>query len=236
VKSKIGGIQMSKKLMFMVFSGLIIGSFIFIGIGVSASSDYTQNGEVIALSEDGIYTIEEMLTYAIQDEYLAQATYQAIIDEFGNIKPFSNIILAEQKHIDLLLPLFETYGIEIPVNDAVQYVVLPDSISSALATGVEAEQVNIAMYEAFLNQADLPDDIQTVFEYLLAASQNHLTAFSKDRLLGAGYDLGNMIRNQFKKGSENGAGGSKGNYGNNDGNGNKGSHGSKGGNGGNCSN
>ncbi|MBU1092947.1 MAG: hypothetical protein KKH01_00645, partial [Firmicutes bacterium] len=52
----------------------------------------------------------------------------------------------------------------------------------------------------FLSQVDLPDDVQTVFEYLQTASENHLAAFSKDRLLGAGYDLGNMIKNQFKKG------------------------------------
>ncbi|MBU1093971.1 MAG: hypothetical protein KKH01_05875, partial [Firmicutes bacterium] len=65
----------------------------------------------------------------------------------------------------------------------------------------------------FLSQVDLPDDVQTVFEYLQTASENHLAAFSKDRLLGAGYDLGNMIKNQFKKGSENGQGGSNGSHG-----------------------
>ena len=195
---------MSKKLMLFIFTGLVIGSFIFIGIGVSAASEYTQNNEVIALSDDGIYTLEEMLTYALEDEYLAQATYQAIIAEYGNIRPFSKIVLAEQTHIDLLLPLFETYGIEVPANDAALNVVLPDSISSALATGVEAEKFNIALYETFLSQVDLPDDLQAVFEYLQTASQNHLAAFSKDRLFGAGYDLGNMFKNQFKKGSGNG--------------------------------
>ncbi len=196
--------------MLFIFMGLVIGSFIFIGIGVSATSDYTQHNDATALSDDGIYTLEEMLTYAIQDEYLAQATYQAIIAEYGYIKPFSKIVLAEQTHIDLLLPLFETYGIAVPANNAADDVILPDSISSALATGVEAETLNIALYETFLNQVNLPDDVQTVFEYLQAASQNHLNAFSKDRLFGAGYDLGNMIKNQFRKGSGNNGQGHKG--------------------------
>ncbi|MCK7487067.1 MAG: hypothetical protein MZU97_17335 [Bacillus subtilis] len=40
------------------------------------------------------------------------------MDEYGNIRPFSQIVLAEQTHINLLLPLFEAYGIEIPVNTA----------------------------------------------------------------------------------------------------------------------
>ncbi|PKK88288.1 MAG: hypothetical protein CVV62_02085 [Tenericutes bacterium HGW-Tenericutes-7] len=201
---------MSKKTVFFIFLGLIIGSFVFVGIGVNASSEYVEveNYGATLVSTDGVYTLEEMLTYAIQDEYLAQATYHAIIEAYGDVKPFSRIVLAEQTHIDLLLPLFETYGIEVPVNDAAQYVVLPDSISSALATGVEAETANIALYETFLAQTDLPDDVRAVFESLQTASEHHLKAFSRDRLLGAGYDLGQMIKNQFKKGSGQGNKGS----------------------------
>ena len=193
---------MKKK--FMLFSGLglAVAGLAFVGFGVSAASTYAvvEDYGTYALSEDGTYTVEEMLVSAIQDEYLAQATYAAIIEAYGEVKPFSKIILAEQTHINLLLPLFEAYGIEVPVNDAAQYVVLPDSISSALSTGVQAETLNIAMYDTFLSQVDLPADVKTVFEYLQAASENHLAAFSKDRLIGAGYDLGNMIRNQFKRG------------------------------------
>jgi hypothetical protein len=183
---------MSKKLVLFVFLGLVVGSLIFIGIGVNASSDYVEveGFGATAVSADRVYTLEEMLTYAIQDEYLAQATYDAIIDAYGNVRPFSKIVLAEQTHIDLLLPLFDAYGIEVPVNDAAQYVVLPDSISSALATGVEAEIANIELYDVFLAQTDLPDDVRTVFEYLQSASENHLQAFSRDRIAGAGYDLG----------------------------------------------
>ncbi len=205
---------MNKKTIFFIFLGLVVTSFIFIGIGVSASSDYAQvddyGSTATALSTDGVYTLDEMLTYAIQDEYLAQATYAAIIEAYGEVRPFTNIILAEQTHIDMLLPLFETYGIEVPINNAAQYVILPDSISSALATGVEAETANIALYETFITQGNLPSDVQAVFEYLQSASENHLAAFSRDRLVGAGYDLANMFKNQFKNGSgqgNHGAGG-----------------------------
>ncbi len=193
---------MKKKIILFGILGLVVASIAFVGFSVSATSDYAvvEDYGVYALSEDGTYTVEEMLVSAIQDEYLAQATYNAIIETYGEIRPFTRIVLAEQTHIDLLLPLFAAYGIEVPANDAANYVVLPDSVSSALATGVEAETLNIAMYETFLNQTELPDDVQTVFEYLQAASQNHLAAFSKDRLIGAGYDLSNMFKNQFKKG------------------------------------
>ncbi len=199
---------MKKKKSLFIFLGLLVTGFIFVGIGVNASSDYptVEDYGSTALSVDSEYTLDQMLTYAIQDEYLAQATYNAIIDTYGEIKPFTNIVLAEQTHIDMLLPLFETYGITIPVNDAAQYVVVPDSVSSAIATGVNAEQVNIAMYEAFIAQGNLPSDVQAVFEYLISASQHHLNAFSKDRLLGAGYDLANMFKKQFKSGNADGSG------------------------------
>ena len=189
---------MKVKLMVLAVIGLVVGCFIFIGIGVNAASVY-DDGEgysTLTVSSDQVYTVEEMLVAAIEDEYLAQATYQAIIDAYGNIKPFSKIILAEQTHIDLLLPLFEAYGIEVPVNNASEFVVLPESISSALATGIEAETLNIAMYQVFLGQA--------VFELLLNASENHLRAFSRDRIAGVCGDVANAIQNRFRNGGRNG--------------------------------
>jgi hypothetical protein len=197
---------MKVKLMVLAVIGLVVGSFIFIGIGVNASSVYDDNADysTLTVSSDQVYTVEEMLVAAIEDEYLAQATYQAIIDAYGNIKPFSKIILAEQAHIDLLLPLFEAYGIEVPVNTASEFVLLPESISSALATGIEAETLNIAMYQVFLGQEGLPEDLQAVFELLMNASENHLRAFSRDRIAGVCSDVANSIQNRFRHGGRNG--------------------------------
>lgn len=61
-------------------------------------------------------------TYAIIDEYTAKATYEAIITTYSDIRPFTNIVNAEQTHSDLLLPLFETYQINGIVNDDVRLV------------------------------------------------------------------------------------------------------------------
>lgn len=129
---------------------------------------------------DSEYTLEEMLTYALQDEYLALAEYDVIIDTFGAIRPFTNIVKAEQTHVDLLLPLFETYSIDLIPDTSTDLVIVPASITEALAAGVTAEINNIAMYDAFLSQ-ELPEDVATVFDYLKTASENHLAAFSKVR-------------------------------------------------------
>jgi len=52
-------------------------------------------------------SIEEMLNYAIQDEYLARAEYYEVMDRFGNVRPFSQIVKSEETHVKMLVPLFE---------------------------------------------------------------------------------------------------------------------------------
>jgi len=92
-------------------------------------------------------TLEQMLIFAIQDEYLARSEYDHIINEFGPQTPFTNIIKAEVKHIDMLKPLFEEYNTEIPQDDSSDYIVYPKAITEGLETGITAEINNIAMYE-----------------------------------------------------------------------------------------
>ena len=194
---------MKKWIFGLSFLGLAALGVMYLSIGVAAQpATYEGVSLSLELDENGEYNLEDMLTAALLDEYLAQATYAKIIETYGEVKPFTKIILAEQQHIDLLLPLFEAYGITVPENNVADQVVLPDSISSALATGVEAEKANIAMYEAFLAQENLSDDVRDVFESLKTASEHHLAAFSRDRLNGAGYEFAYRMRNMFRRGGQ----------------------------------
>lgn len=138
---------------------------------------------------DTEYTLEEMLNYAIEDEYMAKAEYAVIMDTYGDMRPFSNIILAEGTHINMLLPLFETYGYGVPADTAAANVVLPATLEETYAIGVEAEIKNIEMYESFLAE-ELPADVEETFEYLMAASENHLAAFENAVERGTAGGLG----------------------------------------------
>ncbi len=196
---------------------IVTGVLGLIGLGATLTAvnaepvDFAVSPEVITeLGIDG-YTLEEMLTAAIQDEWLALAEYQAIIDAYGAVRPFTNIILAEQTHVALLLPLFEAYGIAIPENTAASQVVVPDSITQALSTGVAAEQANIAMYEVFLAQEGLPEDVTSVFTCLKDGSVKHLAAFSKDRYAFVGEDMMNGFKKIFRNRYSNGGSGQGGN-------------------------
>ena len=129
--------------------------------------------------EDNDLSKEKMLTYAIEDEFLARKEYEVIMSKYGEQKPFSNIIKAEEKHISDLTELFSKYNIPIPEDKSKDYVAIPESLNEAYKAGVKAEIDNIDMYEKFLKQ-DIPQDIKDTFTALRDASKNHLNAFEKN--------------------------------------------------------
>ena len=119
------------------------------------------------------------LVMAITDEYKARATYQAVLDKFGSVAPFSNIVQSEAAHIAALERLFNAHGLPIPPDTYAGHVRAPATLKDAAQTGVEAEKANVAMYDGFLTFVKEPD-IAAVFTQLRSASQaKHLPAFQK---------------------------------------------------------
>lgn len=156
-------------------SAMLLTLLLGMNFSFAAELDYGSFGAL----EKEEYTLEEMLNYAIEDEYLAKAEYESIIEEYGEIRPFTNIMKAEETHIEILKPLFEKYDIQIPNEDTSDYIIEVSSLEETFKVGVEAEINNIAMYEKFL-QMDLEDDVRDVFVRLMEASKNHLEAFEKN--------------------------------------------------------
>ncbi|MDY0404252.1 ferritin family protein [Virgibacillus sp. 179-BFC.A HS] len=138
------------------------------------TTDYGAKGALSAAT----LTLPQMLTYALQDEYLAQARYQNIMETFGNVRTFVQIKEAEKRHINLLLPLFERYQIPLPQDISHSFVSTPENLKAAYAAGVQGEIDNIAMYDRFLSQ-NIPNDVRMVFSPLRNASFNHLAAFER---------------------------------------------------------
>lgn len=161
---------------FAVLFGLIAAFAVF---GETSLPLY---GNAAAKADDSL-TIEEMLTYAIQDEYLARAEYVAIMAKFGQILPYSNIKQAEEQHIAWLKDMFATLKLTVPADEAAKYIHAPATLKESAQAGVQAEIDNIAMYERFLAQPVLKDPrysaIVDLFTRLRDASKNHLAAFQK---------------------------------------------------------
>ena len=122
---------------------------------------------------------------ALQDERHAEAFYAAVIAKFGDARPFSHIIEAEQQHEAMLIDLYATYGVAVPENGYASGALLspaaPDTLLDACKIGVEAEIANRDLYDATLLPAVAAyPDITLVMQRLRDASEeNHLPAFQR---------------------------------------------------------
>jgi len=122
--------------------------------------------------------LNQALRIAMYDEYHAYEAYRKIIDTFGNVRPFSNIIEAEIRHYNALAPLLEKYGVPLPIDNWYDKIELPDTLLECCEVGVAAEIDNVRMYDNLLIYAEGYPDIQDIFYQLQAASyNNHLPAF-----------------------------------------------------------
>ncbi len=123
---------------------------------------------------------QSALNKALADEYKAHATYQAVIEKFGMVRPFSMIIRSEEQHIASLKTLYDKYGIPVP-EDQTGKVTVPQTLQESCQIGVEAEIANAALYrDTLLPQVKDYPDITSVFTLLMNASQQrHLIAFNK---------------------------------------------------------
>ncbi|WP_434150845.1 ferritin-like domain-containing protein [Methylocaldum gracile subsp. desertum] len=124
-------------------------------------------------------SLKDRLTEALDDEYKALAAYRKVIEKFGPIRPFVNIVEAEARHAAALLSLFERYGVPVPEDRWPERVTAPDTVEEACRSAVEAEIYNMAMYDRLLAATPEPD-VRRVLENPRSASRDrHLPAFKR---------------------------------------------------------
>ncbi len=159
----------------------MIGLALMALIAVSAAGASDSLYGNAAAKADKDLTVEDMLLYAAQDEYLARGEYVAIMAKFGEARPFSNIKSAEENHLSWLKTAYAARGIAFPADASKSHLIVPANLKEAFQTGVQAELDNIAMYERFLASPLLKDpknaDLVSLFTELKNASGNHLSAF-----------------------------------------------------------
>lgn len=126
-------------------------------------------------------SVKDALDEAINDEYKALATYEAVISKLGSVRPFSMIKGAEEQHIASLKAIYDKYGLVAPQNTLSGKVTAPATLKEACQTGVEAEIANASLYrDKLLPAVKGYEDIVGVFTNLMNASQEkHLNAFER---------------------------------------------------------
>jgi len=152
-----------------------------VGSGWASGPDYGNTAAATAIASGTPFTVTDMLRWAAEDEYLAHGEYAAIMQKFGTMRPYDNIMAAEEQHLSWLKAEYKTRGLAFPADGSAAHIVVPTDMKSAAQAGVDAEIANIAMYKAFLARPELAraeySSVKTLFENLMRASENHLRAF-----------------------------------------------------------
>lgn len=124
-------------------------------------------------------SLEEALQRAFDDEVGAYATYSAVVETYGAVFPFVNIVQAEQTHQNALIAIASARDITLVRNEP-ESISLPKTVQECCELGVAAEIQNIQLYDELLLSVSEYPEVQDLFYRLQAASyNNHLPAFRK---------------------------------------------------------
>ncbi|MBK8047737.1 MAG: hypothetical protein IPK16_11765 [Anaerolineales bacterium] len=124
---------------------------------------------VIAAMKDGI-----------ADEQNAYAAYAEIIEQLGEVAPFTNIQRAEAHHIDAWSFLFDRYGLDVPKAQAATSTVKYASVTEACEAAAKVERDNITLYDDMLDTVkNYPDMVQIVTSLRTASLERHLPALEQ---------------------------------------------------------
>lgn len=147
----------------------------------------------------------DALREALEDEYRARATYRKVIETFGPVRPFVNIVEAEDRHAMALLAIFDRFGLRPPADTWPQRVTAPASLVDACRAGVEAEIENEAMYTRLLAATSEPEVLAVMRRLQRASQERHLPAFRRcleretDAETGSGGPGGGRGRGQGRR-------------------------------------
>ena len=117
------------------------------------------------------------LAEAIQEEYTAMNTYQAVIDELGEVQPFSRIVRAEQQHVNALIRVAQRFGVDVPENAGEVAEIEWSTLTEACQMGVIFEQVDAALYDDLMLNITNPMLIRVYTNLQRASLEKHLLAF-----------------------------------------------------------
>lgn len=126
-------------------------------------------------------TAEEVraLHDALDSVQKAWATWSQVLRDLGDVRPFSNIVDTDARHLEALARLFARFDVPVAPNPWDGRVPRFSSRADACRAGIATEEANADLYERLLDSTRRAD-LLTVFRNLQSASQErHLPAFRR---------------------------------------------------------
>ncbi|MCD3194743.1 hypothetical protein G8S49_05415 [Clostridium botulinum C] len=182
---------MYNKQLYKVFIALTI-SLILIGCGIRTKHDNDDKQNAVfttksmaargakGAKEEKNLNLEKVLNYALEDEYMERTRCEMISDKYGEENNIAEIKMEQNTHIYKLLNLMKKNNIPLPGDKSREYLGgLPNTLSESYKLLVESKKESIEMYERFLKEYELPEDLKKVFEQLQLDCKKHMDMFSE---------------------------------------------------------
>jgi hypothetical protein len=124
--------------------------------------------------------VVDAMAAGLQDERNAYAIYEAVLEQFGNVRPFTNIQRAEAQHIAAWEFLFDRYELALPAAEPLAATPEFATVAEACQAAADAEIANFGLYDEMLTTfKDYPDMVQVVTALRDASEFRHLPAFER---------------------------------------------------------
>ncbi len=119
----------------------------------------------------------EGLVRAIEEEFGAQALYQSVLDKFGNVSPFNDIVLSEARHASALINQAQKHGIPVPEFPSSEGLPTFETVDEACQAGVDAEIADAELYDELMSFTTNSVLIRVYTNLQKASLDSHLPAF-----------------------------------------------------------
>lgn len=121
----------------------------------------------------------DALRVTLEDELTARAFYAAILAKHGNVRPFTNIMQAEERHAEAIRTLMQRHQVDGTGVTARPLPEIPATVAQCAELAAQLERENVVIYDRVVQTTTEPD-IKTVFVRLRGTSlNNHLPAFER---------------------------------------------------------
>jgi hypothetical protein len=112
-----------------------------------------------------------------EGEYAAAASYEAVLDMYGQVEPYATIYLAELRHIDALTRQLQKLGEPVPSNPYTGKITAPKDLTTAAEAWAEGEILNVELYDDLIAKTDNANLLRVLGNLRRASLESHLPAF-----------------------------------------------------------
>ncbi len=117
---------------------------------------------------------------AFHSEQYAENVFLRVLSDHGEQPVFLRWLYGEIQHTSRLASLYLARGLEAPVSRwNITNVPSYPTIEAACEAATEIEEGSVELYSRFLDELELPPDVEQVFRFIRQRSGAHLDSFEQ---------------------------------------------------------